>query len=244
LARFRETVSVTEADLNHLPAPVQKYVRSTGAVGRPRVHNVRAVFAGQFRNGLKGRWMAFRSEQYNFFDQPERFFLMRASMFGIPAEGLHMFRGGKATMEIKLASLFQVVNAAGPEMNQGETVTIFNDMCLMAPSALIDREKIRWEEDGPLAVLAWFTHAGITISARLSFSESGELTNFVSNERFLSSDGKTFQRLPWSTPARAYRGGLVSCADVVWHTPEGEFVYGKFNLAEIEYNLTRYAGCW
>ena len=78
-----------------------------------RVHNFRAVFTGDFRNGLESPWMAFRSEQYNFFDQPTRLFLMKAAMYGLAAEGLHLFRGDSATMQIKLASLFQMVDAKG-----------------------------------------------------------------------------------------------------------------------------------
>lgn len=166
---------------------------------------------------------------------------MKAAMYGLPAEGLHLFRGDSATMQIKLASLFQVVDAKGPEMNQGETVTLFNDMCLLAPAALIDKERIRWEADGSTAARAWFTHMGNTIRARLSFNQAGELTDFVSNDRFLSADGKTFKSYPWSTPVGSYRefGGrkVASYGETVWHTPEGEFTYGKFNLAKIEYNL-------
>ena len=166
---------------------------------------------------------------------------MKAAMYGLPVEGLHLFRGDSATMQIKLASLFQVVDAKGPEMNQGETVTLFNDMCLLAPAALIDKQRIQWEADGPLAARARFTHMGNTISARLSFNQAGELIDFVSNDRFLSADGKTFKSYPWSTPVRSYRefGGrrVASYGEAVWHTPEGEFTYGKFNLVEIEYNL-------
>ncbi|MGA9672165.1 MAG: DUF6544 family protein, partial [Terracidiphilus sp.] len=91
------------------------------------------------------------------------------------------------------------------------------------------------------SALAKFTHAGNTISARLFFNHAGELTDFVSNDRFFSPDGKTFKSYPWSTPVRNYREldgrKIPSYADVVWQTPEGEFTYGKFKLSEIEYNL-------
>jgi hypothetical protein len=185
--------------------------------------------------------MVFRSEQYDFFDQPMRLFLMKATRYGLPVEGLHLFRGEGATMQIKLASLLQVVDAKGPKMNQGETVTLFNDLCLMAPAALIDKERIQWDAAGPMAVRARFMHKGVMIGALLSFNEAGELTDFISNDRYLSADGKTYKSYPWSTPVQSYRefGGrrVVGCAETVWHTPQGEFSYGRFNLAEIEYNL-------
>ncbi len=233
---------VNEADLSHLPKPVQRYLHLTGVPGRPRIHNFRAVFSGDFRNGLKSPWMAFRSEQYNFLDRPTRLFLMRASMYGLPVEGLHLFRGDSATMQIKLASLVQLVDAGGPQMNQAETVTLFNDMCLLAPASLIDQQRIQWEDAGPSAARARFTHLGNTVSALLSFNEAGELIDFISNDRFYSPDGKTFLSYPWSTPVRNYKdfGGrkIVSHGEAVWHTPEGKFSYGRFNLAQIEYNLT------
>ena len=241
LARCPEMPLVTESDLGHLPAPVQKYLRVAGAVGRPRIHNFRAVFTGEFRNGMESPWMTFRSEQYNFFDEPARVFLMKASRYGLPVEGLHLFHGESATMQIKLASILQVVDARGPKMNQGETVTLFNDLCLMAPAALIDKERIQWEAAGPLAARARFTHRGVMIGALLSFNEAGDLTDFISNDRFLSADGKTYKSYPWSTPVQSYKavGGrrVVGRAETVWHMPEGKFNYGKFNLAEIEYNL-------
>lgn len=241
LARCTEMPLVTEADLSHLPAPVQKYLRITGAVGSPRIHNFRAVFTGEFRNGLKSPWMAFRSEQYDFLDQPARLFLMKATKYFLPFEGLHLFRGDSATMQIKVASMFQVVDAKGPQLNQSETVTLFNDLCLMAPAALIDKRRIQWEAGGPLAALAKFTHMGITISALLSFNEAGELTDFISNDRFYSTDGRTGESYPWSTPVRNYKefGGrkVMSYGEAVWQMPAGRFSYGKFNLAEIEYNL-------
>jgi hypothetical protein len=242
LVRIAEMPLVTEADLAPLPAPVQRHLRYAGVVGRPQIHNFRAVFTGDFRNGLDSRWMRFRSEQVNVFDEPARAFLMSASMFGLPMEGLHVFRDGTATMQIKVASLVQVVDARGPKMNQGETVTLFNDLCLMAPARLVDTQRIQWEAVGPLQARARFTNRGVTIGALLSFGESGQLSDFISNDRFLSADGKTYTSYPWSTPVRDYKrfdGRMVpSYGEAVWHTPEGELSYGRFTLVGIEYNLS------
>jgi hypothetical protein len=114
-------------------------------------------------------------------------------------------------------------------------------MCLLAPAALIDKERIQREAGGPLSAVAKFTHRGITVTARLTFAASGALTGFVSHDRFLSSDGKRFQNYPWSTPVRTYRefGGRKAAgyAEAVWLTPEGEFTNGRFRLVGIEYNL-------
>src|ERR1700694_1105338 len=106
---------LTERDLQHLPAPVQKYLRYSRALGKPRTANLRAALIGTMRSKKDGRWMTVRAEQYDFFDEPSRIFYMRARMFGIPFDALHLFVPGSATMEVKLASLFKVVDAKGPE---------------------------------------------------------------------------------------------------------------------------------
>ena len=91
LVRGTEAPLVTEADLSDLPAPVQRYLRITGSVGKSRIQNFKAVFTGDFRNGLNGPWMAFRSEQYNFIDQPTRLFLMKARLYGLPSKDCTFF---------------------------------------------------------------------------------------------------------------------------------------------------------
>jgi hypothetical protein len=68
------------------------------------------------------------------------------------------------------------VDARGPEMNRSETVTFFNDMCVLAPATLIDRS-IRFQTFDDHSVGATFTHGNETITAMLSFNSQGELTN-------------------------------------------------------------------
>jgi hypothetical protein len=98
-------------------------------------------------------------------------------------------------MEIKIAGLFRVVDAKGFEMNRGETVTIFNDMCLLAPSTLTDR-RIEWEIIDPRCVKAIFTNGEISIVATLIFNEKGEIINFISPDRYETADGKNYKNYP------------------------------------------------
>lgn len=234
---------VSEADIRGLPGPVQKYLHYTGAVGRPRVWNFRARFTGQMRFRKDDAWINIVAQQYDFFNDSARFFYIESNKYGIPFDGLHLYIGSSATMQIKVASLFKVVDARGMEMNQGETVTLFNDMCLLAPATLIDGN-IQWETVNALTVKARFANEGNAIGALLYFNEKGELIDFVSDDRFYSTDGKTFKKYRWSTPVTGYKdvGGrkIVAYGEAVWHTSEGEYSYAKFKLDEIEYNCREY----
>ncbi len=243
LQRFSAPELLGEADIEHLPSPVKKYIINSGAIGREKLQNFRAVWQGKFRTSPESEFRDFHAVQYNFFDEPARVFHMQLKMYGIPFVGLHLYKGPTATMRIKMASLLQIVDAHGPEMNQGETVTMFNDMCCFAPAALIDKN-ITWEEKDSLTVNARFTNLGNTIAATLFFNDTGELIDFSSHDRYESADGKIYKNYRWSTPVKNYReidGRRVPThGEAIWHKPEGEYCYGKFDLVEIEYNCREY----
>lgn len=231
---------VGEKDLQRLPPAVRRYLQYVGAVGKPRVDRLRAKFRGSMKRSMEGGWMDITARQYDFFDEPARVFYIESTMFGIPFDGLHLYAGTAATMQIKVASLVQVADAKGEMMFRGETVTLFNDMCVLAPATLIDTA-ISWEEVDSLTVMATFRNKGATVSAELSFNEEGALTDFLSNDRYLTTDGGTYLNYPWSTPIRDYRevdGRMIPMyVEAVWETPEGEYLYARFNLTEIEYNV-------
>ncbi len=240
LRRTSTLPAITEADLLPLPSPVQRYLRYSGAVGQSRVQNARARFRGEMRPKPDAGWMPVTVEQYNFFDAPERVFLLDATRFGLPFEALHLYAGDSATMRVKVASLVPIVDAAGPEMNRGETVTMFNDMCVLAPGTLIG-DRIRWEPIDAHTAKATFTNAGQTISATLTFADDGALTSFASDDRYESADGKTYRSYRWTTPLRDYRDyhghKLAAHGDAIWGHPEGDYVYARFDLVDVEYNL-------
>lgn len=231
-----EKILLTDKDIEHLPAPVQKYLRYTAVINKEKVNNVKIVFDIEMRE--KGKdWFKATSVQYNFFDEPTRLFYMKAKMFGMTVPGYHRYVEAKATMDIRLFGLFPIVKQSGDIMNKTETVTLFNDMCLMVPATLIDK-RIQWEPIDSLTTKAIFTNRGISISATLYFNETGQLTNFTSDDRTAISDMKQYQ---FSTPIIDYKNingiNVMSGGEAIWHYPDGKFTYGKFNLKNIKYNL-------
>ena len=242
LARLRPPVAtVTDDELEHLPAAVQRYLRAAGVVGEPRVHNFRVRMRGRIRGGPAARWIPFESEQYNVVDVPARLFYMTGSMMMIPVVGYHRYVGPSATMTIKAAALVPVVDASGPEMNQSETVTLLNDMCVMAPATLIDR-RLMWEAiDGHTARVT-FANAGQTVAAELSFNDAGELADFRSDDRYqLSSAGQSARNVRWSTPIRDYRRfgnvRLASAGEGRWHEAAGDYAYIELTIDDVAYNV-------
>ncbi len=239
LARLAKSAAlVTEHDLADLPPLVQTYVRRAGAIGRPRVLGFRAQFHGRFRQGLDRPWMDFTSEQHNFLEPSARLFLMSASLFGIPMVGYHDFVGPEARFRVRVLSLAQVVDGHGPRLNQSETVTIFNDLCVLAPAALVGLP-VRWATLDAHSVRAVFTRGDQTIASVLVFDTDGDLVDFISEDRYFSADGIGGEKLPWLTPIRGHRefgaARLPERGDATWRMATGDFVYGEFHLDEVEY---------
>jgi hypothetical protein len=111
----------------------------------------------------------------------------------------------------------------------------------MAPATLID-PAIEWSPIDANMVRARFTNAGHAIQADLSFNAAGELTNFVSDDRYqASTSGAGMRRLRWSTPIAAYRSygamRLPSGGEGRWHEPDGEYAYIELAIDDVQYNV-------
>lgn len=235
-ANRAEDALITAEDLEHLPAPVKRYLEYVGVVGTPRVENFKVVFEGNMRDQGKD-YFSFTSEQHNFIQNPARLFFMKADMFGTTVPGYHRYVDQKASMDIRLFGLASVVSEDGPIMDETETVTLFNDMCLLAPATLIDA-RIRWELIDDTHVKAYFTNGDITISATLFFNDKGQLVDFESLDRTAIAQ---MEKFPFRTPIKDYKNingfNLATYGEAIWCYPEGDFVYGQFHIKSIEYNV-------
>jgi hypothetical protein len=127
-------------------------------------------------------------------------------------------------------------------MDQGETVTVFNDMAVFAPAALVDAP-VTWTRLDEHRVRGVFTNGSQTVSAVLTFDADGDLVDFVSDDRLAASqDGRSFSAQRWSTPLAGYRerGGrrVATAGEGRWHAPQpdGTFTYIELHLDDIAYN--------
>jgi hypothetical protein len=164
-------------------------------------------------------------------------------MFGMPVDVLHSYVDRSATMHVKMASLIPLVTGTGRDMDRAETVTLFNDMCVFAPAALVDA-RVTWESIDGHHTRGNFTNGANVVSAVLVFNDDAELVDFISDDRSRSSsDGKSFTVQRWSTPISNYRAidsrHVGSHGEARWHSaaPEGEFCYLEIDLDDLRYNV-------
>ena len=225
-----------------LPDPVARYLDLTGALGAPAVRSFRASFTGRMRRGPDQPWFAIQAEQYDFFDPLTRLFYIRGRIFGVPVIGLDSYRAQAGSMDMRALGIVRVASGAGAEMASSALVTLFNDMCMLAPATLLD-SRIDWTPVDTLTARATLRDGPLQIAATLSFNPDGELVNFATHDRFMGADRK-YERLPWSTPLSDYKdfGGtrIASQGAASWHMGDEEFVYAEFVLDSLTYNPTAF----
>lgn len=111
---------------------------------------------------------------------------------------------------------------------------------MLAPAALLDAN-VSWTPVDGTSIKAAFSRPPHTVNATLTFDAHGDLVGFLSGDRLLTEDGKTWRSYPWSTPLRGHRdyGGvrLPARGEAAWLRPEGPLTYGEFETESVEYNV-------
>jgi hypothetical protein len=186
--------------------------------------------------------MAARSEQVNTFSELTRVFTMKASMFLVPFQALHVYKEQQATFIVRVANLFNAVDVAGDTLTTAETVTLLNDLCIFAPGCLTD-PRLSWKEIDPLTVEVTLTNGPYIVSARLLFDDDGALVNFISDDRYTLENDGTMRNVRWSTPISSYTEidgrNIASHGEAIFHYPDGPFVYATFTFPNVRYNVTK-----
>lgn len=233
---------VTEAELAALPPPVRRHLVVAGVVGQPHVRAFRARMHGRIRSGPAAAWMPIDAVQVNVVDPPQRLFYFDAAMARLPLTGYHRFMDREAGMLVKALGLVPVARDAGAGMTRAETVTLFNDLCLMAPAALLT-SPIVWTSVDDHRTRAAYTAYGHTITAELVFDAEGRLADFWSDDRGRrGADGMVSTGQRWSTPITTWREfgpfTLMAHGEARWHAPDGAFAYLEVDLDDIAYNVS------
>ncbi len=231
--------ALTEGDIAHLPAPVQTWIRRSGALGKPPVRAVETRFEAELFQGPGQPGMPGPAVQIDVVDPPARLFFMTARMKGLPVKVLHEYGGDTASMQVRIARLADAVRIGGPDFARTETVTFLNDLCVYAPSALVG-PAFTWHPVSDKEAGVTYTRGGTVVRAVLTFDAAGDLVDFASDDRgALQADG-SLKMMRWTTPLSDYKkfGGrrAASKGAAIWHEAEGPFTYGTFRTAGVEYH--------
>jgi len=232
---------LTEADGASLPEPVRRWLQRSGAIGKPPLRSFHIVYDALMFNQPGHRSLPGPAEQFNIVAQPlRRLFFMSSRMFGLPMAVLHDYEGSEASMRVRVARLFDAVDQSNADLARTETVTLLNDLCFWAPSSLVG-PPFAWQALDAQHTDVVFTNGPHRVRATLVFDDSGDLVDFTSDDRSQMQRDGSLQRLHWSTPMQDHQvidGRRVPMrGEAIWHRPEGAFVYGRFVVRRIRFDV-------
>jgi hypothetical protein len=186
---------VTDAEIETLPEPAQRYFRYAKVAGKPRISSFSVIMEGKIRNGSTDPRMPLVMRQYNRLDNPARVVFLSSTK--PPMKGIDSFIDGNGRMLIKALDLIKVVDFRGPEMDVSALVTFLNDLTL-CPVAYFSLP-VRWRQSGPDSVELSLTHAGMTVSAVMTVDVKGRPVNWETEDRYAEVKGQHLKDR-WSTP--------------------------------------------
>lgn len=236
-ARHRAPPLVEARDLESLPAPVRRWLEVSGAVGHARAATVRLKQRGEMRTGPDKPWMPVEAEQYFSVDPPGFVWRVHARMARVlPIAGRDRYTAGRGHMLIKVASLFTVADAVGPEIDQGALLRYLGEIVWFPSAALSDT--ISWSAIDDHSARATMRYGDVTASMIYTFDDRGRVVQQAA-ERYMTGVGPT--RLErWVIPVTEWRKfcgiEVPSRGDAVWKLPAGDFSYYRWEIVDIEVN--------
>jgi hypothetical protein len=228
---------ITEADLNGLPDPVQRYLRYTGVIGKEKINTIRLKQTGAMRQSPEEPWKNIKAVEYYSVNPPAYIWMgqMAAGPLSIVA-ARDSYLEGSGRMFIKMLGLKTIGDVRGDEMDHSALVRYLNEM-MWFPTAFLN-DNIRWEAVDPDSAKVTIVDGSRSASAVIYLDEKGALTNFVS-DRYHEVNG-AYVKDTWETPIHGYGEfngfQLPVKGEAIWKMSSGDFSYIDLEVTALEYN--------
>ena len=231
---------VTGESIDRLPQPVQKWLRSAGVPGTEKIRTVKLSQTGELRLNPDQSWSSVKAEQYVNTEDPAFLWRVNMSLFWVvPVSGRDRFADGKGDMEIKIGSLFPVVNSSSNEqLNQAALQRYLAEIGWYPTAAL--GSYISWEEIDERTAEATMEYKGTSGSVTFHFTEDYDLEK-ISAMRYRDS-GEDAEKREWIGEIRETKviDGLrvPGKVDISWVLDDGVFTWYRFEVTDMELGVS------
>jgi hypothetical protein len=231
------------AELEGLPAPVQRYFRAVLADGQLIISAVTFEMAGTFNLSATGeQWKAFTSRQHVIIRRPGFVWDARVAMLpGLTARVVDSYIAGQGMLIAAILGLFKVADLSGDgEIARGEFMRFFAEM-VWYPTALLPSQGVRWAAVDARSANATIADGRLTLTLLFRFNDAGLIDSFRAEARGCMV-GKEMVMAPWEGSFSDYRmhdGMCVPTAgEVAWLRPEGRKPYFRGTLTALAYEFS------
>ncbi|MDC7229626.1 MAG: hypothetical protein PQJ48_04910 [Sphaerochaetaceae bacterium] len=228
----------TLEELEGYPLPVQRFYTEGGFIGKQKMSGLKAVFSDvPFSLGRDKPAISIDYTQINDASEPLRFAYINSHIYGLPFQGLDSFSGGRGSMEGYLAKRIRLFNQRGGHMDKACLVTYLAEAFFLPTVALSDM--VSWEAIDETHAKATMKAYGMEVSGIFTFSETGEMLVFSTEDRMAASMDGSLEQVPWSAECGEYviQDGMrvPTRLKATWHYPQGDLLYFDGTGVQITY---------
>lgn len=244
LRQVPEPATYSEADLEALPPPVQRYFRAVLRDGQPVIARARLTQRGEFLlQEAEDGWRPFGARQTFVTRLPG--FLWDARIQAAPGMVVRVhdaYIGGEGVLQGALLGLVTVVDMSGtPEAAEGELMRYLAEG-VWIPTALLPNQGVRWEPVDDARARATLVDGETSVSLVFTFGADGLVSSVYAAARPRDLGGETVPT-PWEGRFADYveRDGMriPTHGEVAWQ-PEGRHLpYWRGRIVEVAYEYAR-----
>jgi hypothetical protein len=217
-----------------LPAPVARY-RDLAIGQHAPVRTLRLHHGGTFRMSPTAKVLPIRGTQLFTSDPPGFVWTGRVRMApGIWFDARDMAIAGEGSMRVLLDDTVSLVDAHGPQLDQGSALRLLAEM-VWYPTSLFDARTVTWSAIDADHARATLRFGGRDVSGVFEFGVDGMPVR-MSAERFTDKGDLR----PWGGVYRDWRtisGMRVPFeAEVTWQLDAGPYTYAHWLVDSMEYD--------
>jgi len=220
-------------DVDHLPPPVQSYLRKSIKEGAPFISRVHLKQSGRMR--FNQRWIPIEADQYYSVVPPGYTWVARMKLGPAWVAARDRYSNGNGNMLINILSTFPLFDVKGPEMDHASLLRYLSELPWLPTAFLSDN--ITWKEIDDHSAEAAISDNGVSATGTFHFNVSDEIVGFTSPGRFRNETGKI---TPWSGSWSNYQEfngfRIPTEGNAVWNAPEGDFEYVRLKIENARFN--------
>ncbi len=231
---------VSFSELEALPPPVARYLRSALAPEQRRIRSVRIRQSGTLLvSPASDRRLPFEAQQAVAIGSPGFVWSARVRLApGVSLGVRDAYLDGGGSGRVALWSALPLAREEpGTEMSSGALQRYLAEAAWY-PTALLPSEGVRWTDLDDRRALATLADHGIEVSLEFRFDEAGLVESIYTPARWGRFDGR-FEQHAWEGFFRRYErhdGILVPTeAEVGWHLPQGWWPFWHARVSAIEH---------
>lgn len=219
------------AQLQPLPSPVQRYFRHVLKDGQPYIDYARITHDGKFKPGVDKDWLNIKGEQYATTQVPG--FIWKGTTTLFTAQD--MFIADRGQLVVTLLALVNVVNAQGPEFDQGELLRWFGESVLY-PTNFLPSDRVSWTAIDEHSATVTLRYKHFELAFKVTFNQSGEIIELETKRYMDKTRLETW--IIKCGPYKEFNNVLVPISfDVIWRLSTGDLSYARFRIKKVEYNI-------